>query len=30
MHSFLNSRTEMIMLAGYPDVRASLPHAIEK
>ncbi|MFO7716137.1 hypothetical protein [Desulfosarcina sp.] len=28
MDSFLNSRAEMIMLAGYPDVRASLPHAI--
>ena len=30
MDSFLTSQPEMIALAGYPDVRANLPHAIEK
>ena len=30
MDSFVTSQAEMIMLAGYPDLRTSLPHAIEK
>jgi hypothetical protein len=28
--SYVSSRAEMIMLARYPDVRASLPHAIDE